>query len=120
MRKYVGKVTNITIDGKKVHGVDNFKKKELTYREALELMDETGVADVTVRYMFSLGVAVAEIDNFDFASVEDGTFLAYKSGGGKIEATGVYMLKYGDEDYSGKGGAVIRDVEFVAESLGDK
>lgn len=117
MKKYVGKIKGITIDGQKIQGVDNFKKKEITYREAIELMDETGVADVTARFAFSLGVAVGEINNFDFASVEDGTLIGYKPGGGKIEATGIYMLKYGDEDYGGKGGAVIRDVEFIAENI---
>ena len=117
MKKYVGKVKGITMDGQKLQGVDNFKKKEIAHREAIELMDETGIADLTVRYGFSLGVAIAEINNFDFSSVQNGIMKAERPGGKNIEATGVYMLKYGNEDYSGKGGAVIRDVEFAAADI---
>ena len=116
MGKYVKRVIAMR-EGKRVRHLKNYKKGAVKYADAVELMDETGSADVTERYTFSVDVVIPVIGSqIDLSSVIDETWVfQYRVGGAKTTYTGVRCLNEGEATTDGEGETVIT-YEFMAET----
>lgn len=113
MSEYVSKIT-LTVNGTGIEDFDEASEGEVEIYKRVELMNKTGHAAKTprygakVKYVIPLGA-----EEFDFASVKDGTLSIQREGGKKITYKGVYPLKIGETKY-GKDEA-SKEIEFGAE-----
>lgn len=110
--EYVSKVA-LDIDGQEITDFDEVEEQEVELNKKVELMNKTGVAELTPRYGVRVKYVIPkDASEFDFRAVKNGRLTIDRRNGTRITFIGVYPLKIGATAY-GKDEA-RKDIEFVA------
>lgn len=107
---------DLTCNGEKIDDFKTFTEDARVLRKAINLMKTTGRAKVTPRYGFSLDYVVpANGAEFDFDSVEDGTFTVEYDGGERVTFGDVSVTEVG-ESKADEENEMVRTIKFIAGS----
>jgi hypothetical protein len=118
MSEYVSKVL-LEINGKGITDFKAVEEEETELAKEVNLMNKTGSVDVTPRYRVGVDYVVPKDDEeFDFASVKDGTLTIDFDNGRRRQYRGIRTLKIGATTYDGEKEA-IRKITFMATGRED-
>ena len=93
-----------------------FEEDARVLRKAVNLAKKTGVMSVTQRHGFTVGYAVPKNKpEFDFDSVQDGTFTVDYENGRRVTFTGCSVVEVGALKFDGDKEA-IKDIKFIASA----
>jgi len=113
MDEYVSTVS-LECNGQEIDDFNTFEEDARVLRKAVQLMKKTGVMGVTPRYGFTVGYVIPKNKpEYDFESVQDGTFTVDKDNGRRITFTGVSTLEVGSVKYDGDKEAT-KDIKMIA------
>lgn len=110
--EYVSKVA-LEIDGQEITDFEEVEEQDVELHKKVELMDKTGVAELTPRYGVRVKYVIPkDAPEFNFRSVKNGRLTIDRRNGDRITFIGVYPLKIGATTYGRE--EARKDVEFVA------
>lgn len=116
-KKFVSRVL-VMRNGAKQENMKSFVEGEVPYASQIDLMDETGTADIVNRYTFALNYVIpVSAAKMDWSDVRDETWVVQnRPDGSKRTYTGVDCLSRGEVTFDGQGESVMR-LNFVATDM---
>ena len=113
MDEYVSTVS-LECNGQAIDDFNTFEEDARVLRKAVKLMKKTGIMGVTPTHGFTVGYVVPKNKpEFDFDSVQDGTFVVDYENGSRTTFTGCSVLEIGSVKYDGDKEAT-KDIKFIA------
>jgi len=102
MSEYVARV-RLEINGKNIDDFKTVEVEEVEFNKEVNLMNKTGSVGVTPRHKINVDYVVPkDSEEFDFASVKDGTLTIDYDNGTRVSYKGVTVLKIGATSYDGE------------------
>ncbi len=112
MSDYVTRA-DFTLDGEELTDIKNYQDEDVTVAKQVALMNKTGHADQTPRYLFSVDYVVPKVGYIDFSKVKGSTVIVVLDGGGSYTYAGVRCLVVGGATADGEE-EMVRTISFSA------
>lgn len=113
MDEYVSTVS-LECNGQEIDDFQTFEEDPRVLRSAVKLMKKTGVMGVTPQYGFTVSYVIPRNKpEFDFESVQGGTFVVDYENGTRVTFTGVSVLEIGSVKSDGQK-ETTKDIKFIA------
>jgi len=118
MSDYVTRA-DATLGGKDLSDIKNFQYDDVEYAKQVELMNKSGNANKTPRFLFSVDYVRPTVGAIKFQSVENEIMIIGLEGGGSFTYTGVKCLTVGGATVDGED-EMVSTISFSATSMNEE